>query len=344
VLSIIILVAVTLAAFLAGFVLLPPSTPVLASPVLLQEATPTPTPEQAPTSTLGCEECHPEIQKEWYESRHSPTRTDHVLEQANDCSACHPQMIDGQMVPPGAPVIDRSGEPGMGRNCVVCHTTGYDPQTQKSKSYGVTCEACHSPISKNHPDQGMPIYTGTDMCARCHSDSRFNWSEWENSRHYQQYMSCNECHNPHTTGLRNVSAETPNNSLLCLKCHEITSDMSPYSIHGRAGVTCDQCHLGEKKGQDAFHVVPNHSFKVQIETCKKCHEAQLHRAQEPGEDVPAAVNINPSPTPYVVEPTATEEEKPAGSSTNLILVAVLTSLVGLLLGIAFSSRLKNFFT
>jgi hypothetical protein len=89
-----------------------------------------------------------------------------------------------------------------------------------------------------------------------------------------------------------------------------------------------------------FHVVPNHSFEVQIETCKKCHSEELHRAKQPGEEVPAAVNMNPSATPYAAQNA--EEEKPSGSSsTNVILVAALMSLIGLLIGVIFSSRFKS---
>jgi hypothetical protein len=94
-----------------------------------------------------------------------------------------------------------------------------------------------------------------------------------------------------------------------------------------------------------FHVVPNHSFAVQIETCKKCHEDEIHRAEQPGEEVPAAININPGPTQYMA-PTneAPETEKTNGGTTNLILVAVLMCIIGLLAGIIFSSRLKKLFT
>jgi predicted CXXCH cytochrome family protein len=334
-------------AFLVGFVLLAPSAQVSAGSVSPQEVTPTPTTEALSTpsaqraATSTCEGCHPEEVKEWYASAHSLARTDHVLEQASNCSACHPPIVDGQMAPPGAPATPQSGDPGGGRNCVVCHTTGYDPNTNKSKSYGVTCEACHSPVPLDHPNKKMPIDVETDLCARCHSDSRFNWSEWKKSKHYQQYMGCVECHSPHSTSLRYVSTEG-NKSTLCLSCHETTSEMSPYSIHGRAGVTCEDCHLGAKQGPDMFHVVPNHSFEVQIETCKKCHADAIHRAEKPGEAVPAAVNINPSSTPYV-SPTmeATKEDKSSGSSTSLILVAALMILIGLMIGVIFSSRLKN---
>lgn len=318
--------------FLIGFALLVPNMPALADSVLPQATKSTP-PPSAP-----CGACHPEIQQQWYESAHSAARTDHVLEQAGNCAACHPEMLGGQSVPTGAPAATQSGAlANEANNCIECHTTGFDATGDKSKSYGVTCEACHSPIAKNHPEQPMPIYEGTDMCARCHSDARFDWSEWKNSKHYQQNMRCVECHDPHTTALRFVENATANKSALCLNCHKETSEMSPSSTHGRAGVTCEQCHLGEKQATDAFHVVPNHSFAVKVETCNGCHANQIHRPQKPGEDVPAAVNVNSSPTPYI----APTKEKSGSNSPSLVLPAALVGLLGLLTGVVFSSPLKK---
>ncbi|MDD2922036.1 MAG: multiheme c-type cytochrome [Anaerolineales bacterium] len=332
------------AAFLATAALLAPTTRASANSALPQAATVTPT----PPDPSDCGACHPEKQQEWYGGAHSAARTSHVLDQAENCVACHPEMIGGQATPSNAPVATQTESiAGRSNNCIMCHTTGYDANTNKSKAYGITCEACHSPIVKNHPEKDMPINQGTDMCARCHSDSRFNWSEWKGSKHYQQEMRCVECHDPHTTGLRFVAADaTANKSVLCLKCHEETSEMSPSSVHGRAGVTCEQCHLGVKLATDAFHIVPNHSFSVKVETCNGCHASQIHRPQKPGEDVPAAVNINPSPTPYAVEPATEEKPDDNAQSQNqnlnllliLALLAGLTGIIGLLIGILFSSK------
>ena len=330
-----------MAVFLASLAVSGPGAQAQASPASAQISTPSPSAEPSPTQPRpACETCHAEVQKNWFEGAHSLARTGHVLKEASNCVACHPKMMGGQMVPSGAPAATHQpGDPAGGPNtCPVCHTTGYDPATNSSKSQGFPCEACHSPIPANHPESDMPIYTGTNMCASCHSDSRFNWSEWKDSKHFKEGMRCVECHDPHSTTLKSVGkSETASKASLCIKCHSESLEMSPFSVHDRAGVTCEQCHLGEKQGLDLFHVVPNNSFKPRLETCNKCHADQIHQPAKPGEDIPAAIYPKSSPTPFVQY----QEEKRENNSPNLFLLAALMGMIGVLVGLVYSPRLKN---
>jgi len=41
------------------------------------------------------------------------------------------------------------------------------------------------------------------------------------------------------------------------------------------------CHIGDSKGDDAFHRVPDHDFKPKIESCNVCHADQMHSAGVP---------------------------------------------------------------
>lgn len=323
-------------------ILIPPHRRAQASP-LAQDTTP---------PAGSCASCHPEVQAMWYAGAHSSARTVHVLEESSNCVACHPVFQGGQgVVPPPAGFASSTSDGKMqDAACMACHTTGYDPATNKSASYGVTCESCHPPVA-DHPNKDIATNTDTALCGRCHSDSRFNWDNWQNSRHYRENMNCVECHDPHSTSLQHVGTDpAANKSALCVSCHEPNDHMSPYSVHGRAGVTCENCHVGEKSGVDTFHVVPNHSFKPQIATCNKCHAATLHQPAKPSEDLPAAVSLNPTPTPFVAAEAphanagdqSTENDAAAGAqkednSWNWLLwlvVAGLAGLIGLIVGIA----------
>lgn len=306
---------------------------------------------QAQSDSEDCASCHADIQDIWYEGAHSAARTTHVLEQSMKCLACHPDFTGGQGIRPPAGFASSADGKMKDSNCLACHTTGYDPQTGKSKAYGVTCEACHTPVS-GHPDKDISTNTRADLCGRCHSDTRFNWDNWQNSRHYQENMSCVECHDPHSASLHNVSVEPAvDKSGLCLSCHKPDEHMSPYSVHGRAGVTCVKCHLGEKRGVDAFHVVPNHSFKPEIETCSSCHAAALHRRAKPGESLPAAIEPSSSPTPHAAAPQPQETEnaqppqnKQPDSQLLWLAFAGVAGLIGLIIGAALpllNALLKN---
>jgi predicted CXXCH cytochrome family protein len=187
----------------------------------------------------------------------------------------------------------------------------------------------------------MPTNTSAKLCARCHSDSRFNWDNWKNSRHYRENMNCAECHDPHSAGLRHVAPEpTADESALCLTCHEADEHLSPYSTHGRAGVSCADCHLGKKSGVDTFHVVPNHSFKPDIAVCNDCHIATLHRPAMPSADLPAAIDPRPGPTAYASPIPAEDKSAPSPAQQPMedqqwwLTLLAVAGLIGFVAGVA----------
>ena len=111
----------------------------------------TPASGQADTNSSDCAVCHTEFEMTWENGPHGKAGSD-------------PIFLDAWAT---------QGKPGA---CLVCHTTGYDPATATYKADGVTCEACHGPAPADHPKTPMPIDRSTDLCGRCHSDTR-HWSQ-----------------------------------------------------------------------------------------------------------------------------------------------------------------------
>jgi predicted CXXCH cytochrome family protein len=213
------------------------------------------------------------------------------------CLACHPRSFAGEVHGLGManPIFkaawDQAGSP---KECLACHMTGYDTKTGTWKAETISCEACHSPIPEDHPTQKMPVNTSNNLCAQCHNDSRFGWDDWKTSVHYQQNMTCSNCHDPHLPK-RSVNE---NVSVYCEKCHEDMTKRSEHSTHAQAGVSCVSCHLGPAKSVDPYHKVPDHSFKPVVETCNACHLQQMH-------DPNPAPLVTPTVTPTLVVPTPT---------------------------------------
>lgn len=177
---------------------------------------------------------------------------------------------------------------------MVCHVTGYDATTETWKADAISCEACHSPIPEDHPNQDMPVDKSNALCASCHNDSRFGWTDWKTSVHYQQNMTCSNCHDPHLP----KRAANENISIYCEKCHEDMGKRAEHSTHAQQGVSCIDCHLGPKKGVDQYHLVPDHSFKPVVETCNACHAKQMH-------DPKPTTVVTPTVTPTLTVPTPT---------------------------------------
>jgi predicted CXXCH cytochrome family protein len=263
--------------------------------------------EQPPVTTPGfqvnydtCQNCHTDIYEEW-ESGH------------------HAQALDDPIF---AAAWEEQGEPGA---CLVCHTTGYDPATGEYNTQGVSCEACHSPIPPNHPQDNMPMDDSPTLCVGCHSGSHFGLADWELSAHYQRNMSCTVCHDQHSAGMKTIVGENVNTedaSYLCANCHKDAMQNFPTSTHAEAGVTCVNCHLGfnvndseaiNAESFDEIHQAPDHSFVATVRTCNQCHSKQMHA---PGEAVAAAAikieqaggTATPEPTPAVtpVEPVTNQ--------------------------------------
>lgn len=204
------------------------------------------------------------------------------------CISCHTEFatawqtgMHGQAVtnPQFTAEWTKQGKPGA---CLVCHTTGYDPATGTWQEDGVACEACHGPMKAGHPKDPMPVDVSPNLCARCHSDARFDWQDWQGSTHYQRGMSCVTCHDPHSASLKiskplDGSAQYTDASELCITCHKDVSMDFPYSQHHQRGVTCINCHVTHTVGTSSdVHAMPNHSFKASIDSCNSCHSSQMH--------------------------------------------------------------------
>ena len=279
----------------------------------------------------------------------------------DDCIKCHQNVTDSWKAGPHGQALsdpifaaswNEQGKPGA---CLVCHTTGYDPATNAIKAEGVTCEACHSPIPANHPDDNMPVDKSPDVCGKCHSDPRFATENWKLSMHYQRSMTCSVCHNAHTAGMKTVegATNTGDASELCANCHKDAMKNFPTSKHAEAGVTCVNCHLGfniNSSGMDGqsiedAHKAPDHNFQPSLDTCNKCHTNQMHG---PGQAIAAAaINIEqiggtptpqPSPVASLVNPSRSEP-----TPVSPIGYAAMAGLLGLAGGVVLAPRLESWY-
>jgi predicted CXXCH cytochrome family protein len=165
----------------------------------------------------------------------------------------------------------------------------------------VACETCHGALVEDHPKEPMPVYRQSDLCARCHSDVRFGWQDWQGSTHFQRGMSCATCHDPHSASLKVVtprdgSAQFTDASQLCITCHKDVSMNFPYTQHQQQGVTCIDCHVTHSEtAPPEAHTMPDHSFNANLNSCNACHSDQMHSPAEAlGTDEPVLTLSSPS--------------------------------------------------
>jgi predicted CXXCH cytochrome family protein len=271
--------------------------------------------------------------------------------QTSDCATCHTEFQmtwqNGAHGNAGSDPIflaewNAQGKPGA---CLVCHTTGYDPSTATYKAEGVTCEACHGPAPADHPKSPMPVDRSTDLCGRCHSDTRFGWQDWKVSTHYQRGMDCATCHDPHSASLKKIagprtSEKSDDVSQLCITCHKESSMDFSYTAHAQENISCVDCHVNHLENDDrAAHTVPDHSFNASLDSCNACHAQQMHsptEAKSPeGIGEPAAVPV----AEQVQLASVTPEPEPVGPMG----FAALAGLIGLAGGMVLAPWLERWY-
>lgn len=192
----------------------------------------------------NCQDCHSQYVAAWENGAHGQALTDPVFVEA----------WEAQRQP---------------KECLSCHTTGYDSATGTFAEAGVTCGACHDPVAVNHPLAPASMSRAAAMCGQCHRDTEF---EWRNSRHGESDLTCVSCHDPHATAIR--AGDT---SSLCADCHGTRVAAFAHSNHAEEGLTCTDCHItatGSLPGMgNSAH---SHSFDVNLSTCTQCHQYEIH--------------------------------------------------------------------
>ncbi len=245
--------------FVRSWLVILPTTVILALVLLLTgttNAVPSSSEPRPPSEHLTfqqqqpvCQSCHPNEYEVWKDSVHANATLDPVFQE---------QLAT-------APNPD---------NCLKCHTTGFDTGSGKFMSEGVTCEACHGPYKAGHPaGQTMELPINVSTCRMCHEAA---FRDWETSKHAAQSISCFDCHQAHTQGLRTGGVET-----LCATCHSAEQTELAHSVHGISGVECTGCHM-PKQMTDTADIAgtrvsaSSHTFTVPTDVCYRCHSGALH--------------------------------------------------------------------
>ncbi len=201
-------------------------------------------PQQQTNPEGECQDCHVIIQDHWANGAHSKATTDPVF-------------------------VEQWEAAGNDPACLTCHTTGYDSKTGLWEVDGVSCTTCHVPSSSNHPDQIMPTDVSSRLCGQCHLDT---FSEWQSSTHGQEELTCVKCHDSHSAGLKADSVQD-----LCQACHNEEVHFFSFTAHAAQGLLCTDCHLRVSDSQmGEGHGQRIHTFKVDMETCSRCHTKEMH--------------------------------------------------------------------
>ena len=202
-------------------------------------------PAQEPQpAQVQCTACHESFQVAWEGSAHGMAGTSETFQAA----------LEAQENP---------------SQCMSCHVTNYDDETNTWEADAITCSACHDATNANHPMQPMAADRSAKLCGDCHNETYF---EWQVSSHRATGLDCVGCHDPHATSLKGEDAATQ-----CASCHRTRASNFAHSEHSQQGLSCADCHLAELPDHTGEgHARLDHSFNVRLSTCNACHAYQMH--------------------------------------------------------------------
>jgi len=163
--------------------------------------------------------------------------------------------------------------------CGTCHTTGYRkdgkafadgfPGTDTGPlpgikgdwaAFNITCEACHGPGAEHAAAPKkvkMKIDKSAKLCGSCHvrgKDPKVVIAKGGFNRHHEQYpellnsphkkLKCGTCHQPHVTRAMGIKVRAGKKEV-CDTCHVKQRRAYTGSAMDKAGVRCQDCHMGK---------------------------------------------------------------------------------------------------
>jgi len=249
--------------------------------------------------------------------------------QTPDCTTCHSDRAQQWQLSRHAnafnnPAFKKMWDEGKNQKyCLVCHTTGYDANTDQYTQDGVGCSACHKPAGTNpHPGGAMTVSDSADFCGTCHTTTLH---EWQKGGHGKANVACRSCHDMHSTSLRTTNADA-----LCSNCHKERSlEIANMPMSGAA--ECANCHMftlpdDKAEGKGAT----GHSFVMSSDACQRCHKDNIHAAHKIDVTSPPQPGVDKLITP----PTLTPIAAPSSPSSSGVAGVVGGALGGMLLGFA----------
>lgn len=169
------------------------------------------------------------------------------------------------------------------KECLGCHSTGFDPKKRTWVSPGVGCESCHGPQSahSNSPSRSKPtkikelsVLKQSMVCGQCHSGGRAKNGDayltgytpgtdldavWDSqpkqgasnpNTHFDEWRSSKHAAKVPCSGCHDPHNTTALPSMLrkplnqlCGDCHARQADLAKHAPAAEPGDTCATCHM-----------------------------------------------------------------------------------------------------
>jgi DmsE family decaheme c-type cytochrome len=240
-----------------------------------------------------CKGCHEDAGKSIDGSPHSRTLTSKKIrgETAHGCESCHG---------PGAAHVEGGGDKTkiftfkgvkpeqITKRCMVCHESNSEQREFVRSTHnenGVTCTSCHS-VHHSRLEYQL-VKKQTPLCFSCHAEQKADFQKPFHHRVEEGLIKCSDCHNAHGTLAVRQLRSTPDQDMVCFKCHSdkrgpFVFEHEPVKVEGctachfphgstnprmlttaRTNSLCLQCH--------AATAAIGHTQNTRLQQCIACH-------------------------------------------------------------------------
>jgi len=219
-----------------------------------------------------CKTCHEDQFKGFEASPHWMTTQDtKMTHPGHGCESCHG---------PGSAHVEGGGDKSkiftfadakpeeITKRCLTCHESKVEQREFMRSPHhdnGVSCISCHS----IHHSKKEYLLTASQpqLCYSCHKEQIADFQKTFRHRVDEGLIKCTDCHNAHgALRDRNVRS-SPNQDLVCGKCHSdkrgpFVFEHEPVRVEG-----CMACHTPHSS------VYPRMLLTARVNTlCLQCHE------------------------------------------------------------------------
>jgi DmsE family decaheme c-type cytochrome len=251
------------------------------APTVTEKPTPAAVETIAKPEYVGAEACLACHEKQ--KDVHSNAHAQFFMKKKNipfekSCETCHgPGSLHaeaaGDQTNPGFATIKQFAKltnKDVSATCLQCHQ-----DTQRMhwtggvhESKGLSCITCHKVHEPKSRQSLLAQATGPEVCFTCHRDVKGQMRRSAHMPLVDGKMSCNDCHNPHDSGMPKQLLDNQVTNL-CYRCH--SDKRGPFLWeHAPVRESCLNCH----------HPHGSHHDKMLVETspllCQRCHNASRH--------------------------------------------------------------------
>jgi DmsE family decaheme c-type cytochrome len=228
-------------------------------------------PQKAETTPQDCAACHEEVVKAFDRNTHATLEKSPKLKVENPCESCHgPGKAHIEGGGDAAKIIGFTGTAAKtySQQCLACHKKDHEVSGYAASMHakqGLDCAACHS-VHKPAVTTRSLKDRATNLCVRCHTQQKTEFSKPYHHRVMEKAMECTDCHQPHGGIDRRQMRSSFAGEEICVRCH--TEKQGPFVFeHPAINVRgCQGCH--EPHGSNNTKMLVRASV---TSLCLECH-------------------------------------------------------------------------